>query len=92
MMTKKEFITVLSEKAGLSKKDTETFVNSFITTITEELAKGESVNISGFGCFEVRERKEKLCINPQTKEKMLVPATKTPAFKPGKVLKDEIAK
>lgn len=91
-MTKKEFITSLSEKTGFSKKDTEVFVNCFIDTVTQELVQGGSVNISGFGSFEVRARKEKSCLNPQTKEKMLVPATKTPAFKPGKAFKDEIAK
>ena len=91
-MTKKEFITALSEKTGLSKKDTETFVNAFIDTVTEELVAGNTVNFTGFGSFEVRSRKEKTCINPQTKEKMLVPATKSPAFKPGKAFKDEIAK
>ena len=91
-MTKKEFVAALGEKTGLSKKDTEAFVNAFIDTITEELASGGSVNLTGFGSFEVRSRKEKTCINPQTKEKMLVPATKSPAFKPGKALKDEIAK
>ena len=91
-MTKKEFVAVLGEKTGLSKKDTEVFVNAFIDTITQELASGGSVNLTGFGSFEVRSRKEKTCINPQTKEKMLVPATKSPAFKPGKALKDEVAK
>ncbi len=91
-MTKKEFVSALSEKTGLSKKDAEVFVNAFIDTITEELASGGSVNLTGFGSFEVRSRKEKTCINPQTKEKMLVPATKSPAFKPGKALKDEISK
>ena len=91
-MTKKEFVSTLSEKTGLSKKDTEVFVNAFIDTITEELASGGSVNLTGFGSFEVRSRKEKTCLNPQTKERMLVPATKSPAFKPGKALKDEISK
>ncbi len=91
-MTKKEFVTALSEKTGFSRKDTEVFVNAFLDTVTSELAKGNSVNLTGFGCFEVRSRKEKYCLNPQTKEKMLVPATKTPAFKVGKALKEEISK
>ena len=91
-MTKKELITAVSEKTGLSKKDTEAFVNSFIETVTEELSAGNDVNLTGFGCFEVRSRKEKTCLNPQTKERMVVPATKAPAFKPGKALKDSVSK
>ena len=91
-MTKKEFITAVSEKTGLSKKDTETFVNAFIDTITEELSKGNTVNLTGFGSFEVRSRKEKACLNPQTKEKIIVPPSKAPAFKAGKALKDSVAK
>ena len=89
-MTKKEFVAVIGEKTGLSKKDAEVFVNTFLSTITEELAKGGEVNLTGFGCFEVRERKEKYCLNPQTKEKILVPAMKSPAFKPGKAMKDAV--
>ena len=91
-MTKKDFIASLSEKTGLTKKDAEATVNAFIDIITDELAKGGTVQITGFGTFEVRSRKEKTCIVPQTKEKVLVPATKTPAFKPGKALKDSISK
>ena len=91
-MTKKDFIASLSEKTGLTKKDAEATVNAFIDIITDELANGGTVQITGFGTFEVRSRKEKTCIVPQTKEKVLVPATKTPAFKPGKALKDSISK
>lgn len=91
-MTKKELITALSEKTGLSKKDTENFVAAFVDTVSDELSAGNAVAIAGFGSFEVRSRKEKTCINPQTKEKMVVPASKAPAFKPGKALKDRIAK
>ena len=91
-MTKKEFIVALSEKSGLSNKDTVTFVNAFIDTITEELSKGNNVNIQGFGCFDVRERKEKLCQIPMTTEKVVVPSTKAPVFKAGKTLKAKLAK
>lgn len=91
-MTKKELIVNVSEKVGISKKDAEKAVNAVFETVSEELAAGNSVQLTGFGSFEVRQRKEKTCINPQTKEKMTIPATKTPAFKPGKQLKDLIAK
>ncbi len=91
-MTKKELIVEVSEKAEISKKDAEKAVNAVFETISGELAAGNSVQLTGFGSFEVRERKEKTCINPQTKEKMTIPATKTPAFKPGKQLKDSVVK
>ena len=91
-MTKKELIVSVAEKAEISKKDAEKAVNAVIDTICGELSSGNSVQLTGFGSFEVRERKEKTCLNPQTKEKMTVPATKTPAFKPGKALKDSVAK
>ena len=91
-MTKKDLIASVSEKTGLTKKDSEAAVNAFIDIVTSELASGGSVQITGFGTFEVRARKEKTCIVPQTKEKVTVPATKTPAFKPGKGLKDSVSK
>lgn len=91
-MTKKDFIASVSEKTGFTKKDSEAAVNAFIDIITSELAAGGSVQFTGFGTFEVRARKEKTCIVPQTKEKVVVPATKTPAFKPGKALKEAVSK
>ena len=90
-MTKKDFITAVSEETGLTKKDSEAAVNAFIDVVTRELAAGKTVQLTGFGTFEVRSRKEKTCIVPQTKEKVTVPATKTPAFKPGKALKDAVS-
>ena len=91
-MTKKDFIATVAEKTGLTKKDSEIAVNAILDIITDELAAGGSVQLTGFGTFEVRARKEKTCIVPQTKEKVVVPATKNPAFKPGKALKDAVAK
>lgn len=91
-MTKKELIVNVSEKAGISKIDAEKTINAILDTISEELAAGNSVQLIGFGSFEVRQRKETTCINPRTKEMMNIPATKTPAFKPGKQLKDLISK
>jgi DNA-binding protein HU-beta len=91
-MTKKDFIASVAEKTGLTKKDAEVAVNTMLDIITDELTTGGSVQLTGFGTFEVRSRKEKTCIVPQTKEKVVVPATKTPAFKPGKALKDAVSK
>ena len=90
LMTKKELAAAVAEKAGISKKDAEAAVNALAAAVTEELAKGGSVSISGFGTFEVRERGERKGLNPRTKETVVIPATKAPAFKAGKTLKDAV--
>ena len=82
---------------ALKKNDTidlyaETAVNAIISTITDALAGGEKVSIVGFGTFEVRDRKEKQVINPQTKKMMTAPASKAPAFKAGQALKNAVNK
>ena len=91
-MTKTELINAVAEKAELTKKDADKAVSAVIDTITESLAKGEKIQLVGFGTFEVRERAAKEGINPATKEKMNIPAKKVPAFKAGKALKDVGAK
>lgn len=90
-MTKKDLIAAIAEKAGLSKKDSEAALNAFISTVEDALKAGESVQLTGFGTFEVRERAERQALNPRTKEPITVAATKVPAFKAGKGLKDIIA-
>ncbi|MCI5555496.1 HU family DNA-binding protein [bacterium] len=89
-MTKVELIAAVATEAGLSKKDAEKAVNTMLATITEELKKGEKVSLVGFGTFEVRERPERQGRNPQTKEPMTIAASKLPAFKAGKALKDAV--
>ncbi len=91
-MTKAEFIAAVAEKAGMTKKDTEAAVSAVIDTITDSLAKGDKIQLVGFGTFEVRERKAREGINPQTKAKIKIEATKVPAFKAGRALKDAVAK
>lgn len=91
-MTKAEFITAVSEKSGMTKKNTEAAVAAVIDTITDALAKGEKIQLVGFGTFEVRERAAREGINPATKAKISIPATKVPAFKAGRALKDSVAK
>lgn len=91
-MTKAELVTMAASKSGLSKKDTEKAISSVIDTITETLANGESIQLVGFGTFEVRERAERTGINPRTKEKITIAATKVPAFKAGRALKDAVGK
>ena len=90
-MTKAELVSEVAAKSGLSKKDSEKAIAGVIETITETLAKGESIQLVGFGTFEVRERASRSGINPQTKKKIQIPATKVPAFKAGRGLKDAVS-
>ena len=87
-MNKKELINAISEKTELSKKDSEKALKAFNDVVTEELKKGEKVQLVGFGTFEVSERPERVGRNPQTKETMTIAASKSPKFKAGKALKD----
>ena len=89
-MTKVELIAAVAADAGLTKKDAEKAVNSAVNAITEALKNGEKVSLVGFGTFEVRERPEPKGRNPQTKQEITIPASKLPAFKAGKALKDAV--
>ena len=91
-MNKTELIAIAAENAGLTKKDTERVLNACIDAITAALVKGEKVQLSGFGIFETKEREARVGRNPRTKEAIQIPATKTPAFKASKTLKDAVAK
>lgn len=91
-MNKTELIAAAAEKAGLSKKDTETVVNATIDVIAGALADGDKVQLVGFGAFEVKSRAERTGRNPKTKEEIKIPASKVPVFKPGKALKDTVSK
>ncbi len=91
-MNKTELITVVAENAGLTKKDAERVLNAAIDAITAALVKGEKVQISGFGTFETRDRDARVGRNPHTKETIEIPATRVPAFKASKALKDNVAK
>ena len=87
-MNKTELIAIVSEKSGITKKDAERVVSATFETITAQMKKGEKVQISGFGIFEVKEREARVGRNPRTKEAIEIPASKVPAFKPSKSLKD----
>ena len=91
-MNKTELIAAVAEKAEISKKDAEKAVKAFTDAVAEELAKGGKVQLVGFGNFEVSERPAREGRNPRTGETMTIAAAKTPKFKPGKALKDEINK
>ena len=89
-MNKTELIAAISTKAGLTKKDAEKVLKAFTDTVTEELKKGEKVQIVGFGTFEVSERAARDGRNPSTGEPMSIAASKARRFKAGKALKDAI--
>lgn len=90
-MTKSELITSISEKAGITKKDSEKALTAFIDSVTEALSSGEKVQLVGFGTFEVRERAERTGVNPRTQEKIIISASKIPAFKAGSALKEAVS-
>lgn len=89
-MNKTELIAAVAEETQLSKKDSEKAINAVLETISETLSKGEKVVLVGFGTFEVRERAARVGRNPSTKEEIKIPASKAPAFKAGKGLKDRV--
>ncbi len=91
-MNKTELIAIAAENAGMTKKDTERMLNAAIDAITEALSRGEKVQLSGFGTFEVKDREARVGRNPHTKEAVEIPATRVPAFKASKSLKDIVAK
>ena len=90
-MNKSELINAVAEKAALSKKDSEAAVTAALDAITAALADGDEVRLVGFGTFEVKKREARMGRNPKTKEPIPIAASKVPAFKPGKALKDAVA-
>lgn len=89
-MNKAELVAAVAEKAAISKKDAEAAVKAFTDVVTEELKKGEKIQMVGFGTFEVSQRAARVGRNPQTKKEIKIPASKAPKFKAGKALKDAI--
>ncbi len=89
-MNKTELIAAVSERANLSKKDSEAAVTAMIEAITTALTQEERVQLVGFGTFEVKSRAARTGRNPKTREAIHIPASKAPVFKAGKVLKDAV--
>lgn len=87
-MNKGEFIRAMADSANLTLKDAGIAYDAFVAAVTEALKKGEKVQLVGFGTFEVKEKAAREGINPQTKQKVKIPASKTPALKFGKAYKD----
>ena len=91
-MNKADLVAAVAEKAGISKKDSEKAVNAAFDAITEALVAGDKVQLVGFGAFETKERSARVGRNPKTKEEIQIPASRVPAFKAGKALKDAVSK
>lgn len=89
-MNKTDLVNAVAEQSGLSKKDAGKAVEAVFASITETLTKGDKVQLIGFGNFEVRERAARNGRNPQTGKEIKIPASKVPAFKAGKGLKDAV--
>ena len=89
-LNKSELIAKVAEKTELTKKDASKAVDAVFASISESLQDGDKVQVIGFGNCEVRERAARKGRNPQTGEEIDIPASKVPAFKPGKALKEGI--
>ncbi|MEW6623724.1 MAG: HU family DNA-binding protein [Bacillota bacterium] len=89
-MNKMELVAKVAEKAEVTKKDAEKAVNATFAAVEEALAGGDKVQLVGFGTFEVRDRAARTGRNPKTGDEIKIPATKVPAFKPGKALREKV--
>lgn len=90
-MNKTDLAAAVAAKTGMTKKDAEKFVNVTIDTLMDALANGDKVQLVGFGTFEVKERPARVGRNPRTGEPTQIAASRQPAFKAGKALKDSVA-
>ena len=89
-MNKTDLVAAMAEQAGVSKKDAEKVLKAFTDVVTDELKKGEKVQLVGFGTFEVSQRAAREGRNPATLQRIQIPASKAPKFKPGKAFKDAL--
>ena len=89
---KEGLVVALAAKASITKVDAEKFVNGFVATVEETLARDDKIQLVGFGTFEVKTRAARTARNPRTGEEIKIAAAKVPAFKAGKALKDIVNK
>ena len=89
-MNKTELVAAIAEKTQLTKKDSEMALKAFVDVVSEELKKGEKIQLVGFGTFEVSDRAARVGKNPQTGNAIDIPASKAPKFKAGKALKETV--
>ena len=91
-MNKAELIDAIAIDTGLTKKDTEAFIKSFVENVSKEMENGGDVQLIGFGTFSVGERAARTGRNPKTGANITIAASKSPKFKAGKALKDRVNK
>lgn len=89
-VSKADLVDQIAGETGLSKKDVKAVIDGMLGHVTTRLKSGEKVQLTGFGTFEVRERKARSGVRPGTTDRIEIPASKYPAFKPGKGLKDSV--
>lgn len=89
-VSKKDLTSAVAKKVGLSQVETGKVIDAVLEEIKASMAAGKRVRLIGFGTFEVRKRAARKGVNPQTNKPMNIPASKSPAFKPGKELKDAV--
>ncbi len=90
-MNKGELVDAVAAKTNITKKQADEVISAFLSVVTEAVANGEKVTLVGFGSFERRDRSEREGRNPQTNEKITIPATKIPAFSAGKQFREKVA-
>ncbi len=90
-MNKTDLVNEVASKAGMNKKDAEQVINAFFAVVQDALKGGDKVQLIGFGTFETRDRKARKGRNPQTGAEINIPASRVPAFKAGKALKDAVS-
>ncbi|NLS45602.1 MAG: HU family DNA-binding protein [Firmicutes bacterium] len=90
-MNKTDLVNKVAQRTGAKKKDVDMIISTMLESIGDALVSGDKVQLVGFGSFEVRNRAERIGRNPRTKEEILIPACKVPAFRAGKTLKDKVS-
>lgn len=90
-ISKADLVDFVADDTNLTKKAVKEMLDALLETITSEVAKGNKVTLTGFGTFEVRHRKARTGVKPGTTEKIEIPASRYPAFKAGKTLKDTVS-
>ena len=90
-MNKGELVDAVAERASVTKKQADAVLSAALDAIVEAVSTGDKVTLVGFGSFERRDRKEREGRNPKTNEKMIIPATRVPAFSAGKLFREKVA-
>jgi len=89
-MTNQELVALLAKRLDSTQKETSDILDAFVSIFNTNLEKGNSVNIQGFGLFEVKKRNERISVNPVTKQKYLIPPKISVGFKPGQTIKENL--